>query len=148
MNKTLIHSLAACAIALVALPGCNRAESPSKVAGDVAEAQTDRAMAVSDAKADQALVQAETIIDAHSGDPDDRGDAIAERAKAQYDTTLAAAKGDFDVSKQACESLQGEAQAICKKKADASYEAAKSNARLALDMEQKRSDQTQKLDNH
>ncbi len=148
MKKKLIHSLAACAIALLALPGCNRAESPSKVAGDVAEAQTDRAMAVSDARADQAKVQAETIIDAHSGDPDDRGDAIEQRAKAQYDTTLAETKGDFDVAKQGCEALQGEAQGICKKKADATYEAAKSNAKLALDMEQKRGDQTQKLDNH
>jgi hypothetical protein len=147
MNKTLIHSLAACAIALLALPACNRAESPSKVAGDVAEAQTDRAMSVADAQADQAKVQAETIPDAHSGDPDDRGDAIAQRAKAQYDTTVAAAKGDFDVAKQGCEALQGDAQAICKKKADATYEAAKNNAQLTLDMEQKRGDQTQKLDN-
>jgi len=147
MNRTHIVSLAACAIALIALPGCQKAESPAEVSGDVAKAQVDRSMAVADAQADQAKVQAETSPDAHSLDPDDRGDAIKQRAEATYNTALTAAKGDQDVAKQACEALQGQPQGTCKKKAEAAYETSKNNAKLALDAELKRGAETQKLDN-
>ncbi len=83
----------------------------------------------------------------YSHDPDDRGDAIQQRAGAAYDTAIAAAEGDRKVAKQACEALQGDSQAACKKSADASYDAAKANAQLARDAEKQRGDAVQKLDN-
>jgi hypothetical protein len=60
---------------------------------------------------------------------------------------MAKAEGDYEVAKQGCESVKGDAQAACKKSAEAAYEAAKSNALLAKDAEMKRSNVVQKLDN-
>jgi hypothetical protein len=41
------------------------------------------------------------------------------------------------VAQEGCEALKGDAQATCKSSAEASYEAAKSQAKAALDAEQK-----------
>jgi hypothetical protein len=147
MKKPILSSLALCSVMLIGLPACNRAEAPSTVSADVADAQKDRAENVVDAKKDEAETYTDTATAAASRDPDNRGDAIEDRAEARFDTAVAQAKGDMDVAKQGCEALKGDAQSQCKKSADASYESAKSTAQLALETERKRSDATQKLDN-
>jgi hypothetical protein len=146
MNKSILNFVAAGTLAVV-LAGCNRAESPQEVSQDVAEAQADRSENVQDARVDQAQVAANTSADAVSANPDDRGAAIEDRAEAAYNTKLAAAKGDHDVAKQGCEALKGDAQESCKKSAEATYEAAKASAQMALNAERERSDATKKLDN-
>ena len=147
MNITQIRPALIAGIAVLALAGCNRAESPSEVSADVQKAQQDRAEDVASAEAKQANVQADTATQAASADPDDRGDAIQDRAGAAYKTAMAKAEGDYKVAKEGCESAKGDAQAACKKSAEAAYEAAKSNALVVRDAERKRGDAVQKLDN-
>jgi hypothetical protein len=147
MNKSFLTSLTACAAAALMLSACNRAESPSEVSADVEEAQAERQDSVADARVDQAEVQSDTAEAATSRDPDDRGDAMEDRAEAQYNTALAEAQGDLDVAKQGCESLRGDAQASCKQSAEAAFQAARSDARSALEAERRRSEQTQAIDN-
>jgi len=146
MNKSILSFVAAGTMAVM-MAGCNRAESPSEVTEDVAEAQADRAESVQDARIDQAQVAANTGGDVVSGNPDDRGAAIEDRAEAAYNTAVAVAKGDHDVAQQGCEALKGDAQASCKKSAEASYEAAKSSAQVALNQARESGDATKKLDN-
>ena len=107
----------------------------------------ERLSVVISAEAKQANVQADTATQAASADPDDRGDAIQDRAGAAYKTAMAKAEGDYKVAKEGCESAKGDAQAACKKSAEAAYEAAKSNALVVRDAERKRGDAVQKLDN-
>jgi hypothetical protein len=146
MNRPILKTVAACALA-VALSACQRAESPAEVAEDVAEAQADRQESVADAQMDEQRVRADTAGEAFSGDPDDRGDAIEDRAEARYDTAIAAASGDLEVAKQDCESMTGDAQAACKRSAEASYEKKRAEAMTALEAERARSNQVQQLDN-
>jgi hypothetical protein len=146
MNKPMYSLAAACAVAL-ALAACNRAESPSEVASDVAEAQADRTESVADARMDQTETLSDTAEAAASRDPDDRGDAIEDRAEAEYNTAIAEALGDLEVAQQGCESLRGDAQASCKQSAEAAYQAARAEAQSELDAERRRSDQTQAIDN-
>jgi hypothetical protein len=146
MNRLLLSPLAACALA-VALSACQRAESPSEVSADVAEAQSDRQESVADARMDEQRVRSDTAQEIVSVDPDDRGDAIEDRAEARYDTAIAAASGDLAVAKQGCEALTGDAQAACKRSAEATYEAKRAEAMVVLEAERKRSEQIQELDN-
>jgi hypothetical protein len=146
MNKLLLSPLAACAL-MVAVSACQRAESPSEVAADVAEAQADRQESIADARMDEQRVRSDTAQEIVAGDPDDRGDAIEDRAEARYDTAIAAASGDLEVARQGCESLTGDAQTACKRSADAAYEEKRADAMVQLEAERTRSNQTQKLDN-
>jgi hypothetical protein len=146
MNRLLTSPLAACALVL-ALSACQRAESPSEVSADVAEAQEGRQESVADARMDEERVRSDTTAEAVSGDPDDRGDAIEDRAEARYDTAIAAASGDREVAQQRCEGMSGEAQDACKRSAEATYEAKRAEAMVTLEAERKRSNETQKLDN-
>ena len=119
MKRPIVPSLAVCAALAIALTACNRAESPSQVAADVAEAQADRSEAIADARMQEAETLSDTATAAASRDMDDRGDAIEDRAEARYDTAIAEARGDFEVARQGCESLSGSAQADCTNSAEA-----------------------------
>jgi hypothetical protein len=148
MNKSILTSAAACAVLLAALPACQKsAEAPQEVASDVADAQADRSEAVLAAEQDQSEVYGDTASAAVSSDPDKRGEAIEDRAEARYDTSVSEAKGDRKVTKESCEALSGEAQAACKRNADATYDATKADAKNALEAERERGEQTEKLDN-
>ena len=107
MNKPFLPSLAVCATLALALAACQRAESPAEVNADVAEAQEDRQESVADARADQAETRADTAEAATSRDPDDRGDAIEDRAEAQYNTAIAEARpGLSTTQREALETLR------------------------------------------
>jgi hypothetical protein len=147
MNITHLRPLWLGVLAGLALTACNRAESPAEVNNDVQDAQLDKAEDVASAQANQAEVRADTAMAAGSADPDDRGDAIQDRADAAYKTAVEKAEGDYNIAKQGCESASGDAQAACKKSAEAAYESAKTNAMVVRDAERKRGDGVQKLDN-
>src|SRR5688572_15929364 len=103
MNRPIVPSLALCAVVALGVSACNRAEAPSEVAGDVADAQAERSESVADARMEETEVLSDTASAAASVDPDDRGDAIEDRAEARYDTAIAEAKGDLEVAQQGCE---------------------------------------------
>jgi hypothetical protein len=147
MNISQFRPLVLGAIAGLALMACNKAESPSAVSNDVQDAQVDKTKNVADAQANQIGVQAETAKAAGSANADDRGDAIQDRAAAEYKTAVAKAEGDYKIAKEACESTAGSVQSACKKTAEATYETAKSNATVARDAERRRGDVVQKLNN-
>lgn len=146
MNKSLLTAITACG-ALAMLSACQRAESPAEVRADVADAMSDRQESIADARQDQAEVFADTAEAAASRDPDDRGDAIEDRAEAQYNTTMVAVQGDLEVAKQGCEALSGDAQSVCKQAAEATYQAKRAEAQSVLEAERRRSNQVQGLDN-
>lgn len=93
-------------IALGALGGCNRAKSPETVAQDTQAAEQKGAEKVADAQVDAQHEYAE------------QGEDVAKaKAKADHETALAQ-----------CESLAGDQQSACKKRADAAYDTAKAEA--------------------
>jgi hypothetical protein len=144
-SRVAVSILAALATSLAA---CDRTATPAaSAAADVTQAQAERQEAVTEARTEQAQVQAETAQAAASADPDDRGDAIQDRAEARYNTAMATAKGDQDVALKACESIRTVDQVACRNTAQAKYEEARTQAQVSLDAERKRSARTEKLDN-
>ena len=93
-------------ITLGALGGCNRAKSPESVAQDTQAAEQKGAEKVADAQQD----------------------AQHTNAKESEDVAEAKAKADHDTALAQCESLAGDQQSACKKRADADYETAKAQA--------------------
>ncbi len=132
---------------LFALAACDKRETAAEVNSDVADAQAAKAENVGDALQDQAEVAASTAGDSGSADPDDRGDAIEQRAEEAYNVELARVEGDMKIAKQACDALPVSAQAACNTKAESTYDVAKAKAKATLDMEEARGDAVQKLDN-
>jgi len=112
-------------IAMFAVVGCSRAESPAEVRHDVNQAKTDADKKVADARRDQA----DTTTKQMNGITNDANDATREEQKKAYDVAIAKAEGDAKVAKEACEGMNGDAQKACKDKADANLELAKSNAK-------------------
>ena len=91
------------AAGLVSLAGCHKAESPSEVQHDVAEANQDVSQA--EQKAEE------------------------KKADSAADVAVAQAEGAHKVAIEKCEAMSGKAQKACKDKADADLDAAKANAK-------------------
>jgi len=132
---------------LAALAACNKRETSAEVNADVAKAQTEKTEEVGEALADRSEVVADTAKDAASADPDDRGDAIEDRAEANYNVAVAKIDGDLKIAKQGCDALSASLQKDCNVKAEAAHDVAKSAAKVTLDAEKARSNAVQKLDN-
>jgi hypothetical protein len=132
---------------LAALAACNKREAPAEVNADVAEAQTEKAENVNEALVERSDVAADTAKDAVSADPDDRGDAIEDRAEATYNVAVAKIDGDLKIAKQGCDGMPTALQKDCNVKAEAVHDVAKSTAKVTLDAEKARSNVVQKLDN-
>jgi hypothetical protein len=108
---------AALAAGFLLLTGCNRAESPREVAGDVAEAQQEGTEEVAEAQADAAE------------DRQDTGYVMNESAaENEYEIKVAQAEADHKVAIESCEILEGDAQQTCKNDADAQLAASKAEA--------------------
>jgi hypothetical protein len=125
VRKSLLASSAVLAIAL--LGGCNSAKSPGAVANDVAAAEQKSATEVADAekKASQDTNQARAKVD-------DKTTALDNtQAQGVYDVAMQNADGAHRVSLEKCAAFNGDAQKKCKDQADADYEAAKADARVA-----------------
>ena len=94
---------------VMALAACQ--ETPQETAEDVSDARVEAAEDTREARQD--YVEADTMED-----------AIDERE----DLELAAAEGAYEVAKEQCDALEGEAEEACNDEAEANYEAAKEAA--------------------
>ena len=109
------------------LSGCNRAESPSTTANDVATARQDAAKDTADAQKDAA----KDVAKAENGMQDKSADVNKAEEKGSYEVAETRAKGDHKVAIEKCEALSGDQQKACKSQADADLEQAKANAKSA-----------------
>lgn len=123
--RASILPLIAFTAAVALASGCDRAKSPQAAANDIAEARQSAAQEVNEANRDAAK-----DINAASKDLQDKASELADsNAKAAYDVALARADGDHKVAVQNCMTQNGDAQKLCKDRADAEYDAAKANAK-------------------
>ena len=113
------------AVGLLALAGCNKAESPDKVQHDVSKAS--QKAADSDAKAANKLAAADDAANKDMANAEQKADTRTMNAAA--DAVVSEAEGDRKVAYAKCESLGGDAQKDCRKNADANYEAVKSKVK-------------------
>ena len=104
------------------LAACNRADSPTEVRHDVAEAQKDATRQLNAARSD-----ADKIVDQKERD------LTNSAANADYDIRLAKADGDYKVALQKCKALSGSVQKYCKDKAEAMLTSAQANAKVAVE---------------
>lgn len=109
------------------LAGCNRAESPSVTANDVAEARQDAAKDNAEARADAS----KDVAKAQSGMNDQAQDVGKADAKGNYEVLTTRAKGDHKVAIEKCEAMSGDPQKACKARADADLDQALANAKTA-----------------
>jgi hypothetical protein len=125
MQKSLPVLAGVLAIALLA--GCNNARSPDAVANDVAAAEkksaTDVAAAEKEASQDAAKASAGV---------DDKTTALNNtEARGAYDVAMKSADGMHRVSLEKCKAFDGDPQRKCKDQADADYDAARADAKVA-----------------
>jgi hypothetical protein len=91
------------------LGACDRAESPTEVREDVAEAQQDAAGEITQE-------QSEAMADSTVTMQDNR------------EIMIARAEGDHRIALERCDSMSGDAQQACKDQADAALEQARAQA--------------------
>jgi hypothetical protein len=112
-------------VTLALVSGCDHAKSPEAAANDIDKAKQAAAQEVSDANRDAAK-----DINGASKELQDKSSHLAEsNAKAAYDIAMARADGDHKVAIQECMTHDGQAQKVCKDRADSEYDVAKANAK-------------------
>lgn len=125
LKQQVVLSLSAAVLASLLLAGCQRAESPSTVAKNVAAAEQREAARIAHTheKAERDVANAQQKVDQQAIDRDN----VA--VKDSYKIAMAQADGQHDVAIQQCKALSGDAQRQCKDRADADYQAARANAK-------------------
>jgi hypothetical protein len=123
MKTPMIAALSA--ISLLALAGCNKAESPAKVDRDVAKATQSAAENDIKAEAKEASIEAGTRSDVAAAEEK----ADAKNADASADADVTRAEGVNKVAIEKCEALSGDLQRACKDKANAELEIARANTK-------------------
>lgn len=120
MSKANILGLAALAV-MLALSGCNKAESPDKVAKDVSNAT------VSAEKKDERAQEKDAKADAAAQNDVVNGldKANTKEANAAANDAVTQAEGENKIARAKCEALAGDAQKSCKDQADARLDAVK-----------------------
>jgi hypothetical protein len=117
--------LTAAVVAVFALAGCNKAESPDKVASDVA-----KATAAAEKKDERAEQQAEktdaTVTNDLAKDVDKAND---KEVRTAADDAVAQAEGENKIALAKCEALAGDAQKQCKSQANAELDMVKQRAK-------------------
>jgi hypothetical protein len=113
------------AIALLALGGCNKAQSPADVQRDVAGAVN--SAAEKNAQAGEKQADVATSVNKDLGDAMRAADT--KTADASADAAMTRAEGNHKVATAKCESMAGDAQKACKDEADAALELAKAKAK-------------------
>ena len=123
MKTTLLW--AAAAAAMLALAGCNKAESPDKVQRDVAKATADAE------KKDERAAEREAKADASITNDvvKDVDKANQKEVDAAADNAVTQAEGENKVALAKCEALAGDAQKACKDQANAQLKLAKERAK-------------------
>jgi len=117
--------LSAALTALVALSGCNKAESPDKVANDVAKATADAQK--HDDRAEQKAEQTDATVSNDLSKDVDK--ANSKEARAAADDVVTQAEGQNKIALAKCEALAGDAQKSCKDQANADLDAIKQRAK-------------------
>lgn len=121
-----LHPIAASAVLsmLLAVGGCAK-ETPAETQADVATAQAEGAKSVAEAKTDAS----DTMADVREDVTKTQTEAAHDAAGAALKVTEAQAEAAHKVSIERCESMSGDARALCKKQADTELEAALARAR-------------------
>jgi len=111
--------------AMLALAGCNKAESPGKVQSDVAKATA------SAQKSDERAAEKEARTDANVTNDlsNDVDKANAKEVRAAADSAVTQAEGENKVALAKCEALAGDAQKTCKEQANAQLDLVKQRAK-------------------
>ena len=117
--------LTAAVVAALVLAGCNKAESPDKVASDVA-----KATAAAEKKDERAEQQAEktdaTVTNDLAKDVDKAND---KEVRTAADDAVTQAEGENKIALAKCEALAGDAQKQCKNQANAELDTVKQRAK-------------------
>lgn len=112
--------LAAVLTTLVGVVACNKAETPAETRADVATARTEASKDVAEVRKDANA----TIADASHDQAVANATASHDVSKADESVALAEAKAAHKIAIVKCETLAGDARAVCKRKADADLESA------------------------
>ena len=124
MLKTQLLATAAAAV-MLALAGCNKAESPAKVDSDVTKA-TDAA-AKADARAEEKAERTDAQVTNDLAN--DVNKANAREASAAADDAVTQAEGQNKIALAKCEALAGDAQRACRDQANAQLDLVKQRAK-------------------
>jgi hypothetical protein len=124
MNKTNILGLTALSV-MLALTGCNKAESPDKVAKDVSNATASAEK--NEARAEEKDVKADAAAQKDIVNGLDK--AATKEANAAANDAVTQAEGDNKIARAKCEALAGDAQKNCKDQADARLDQVKQRAK-------------------
>jgi hypothetical protein len=124
MNKTNILGLTALSV-MLALTGCNKAESPDKVAKDVSNATASAEK--NEARAEEKDVKADAAAQKDIVNGLDK--AATKEANAAANDAVTQAEGDNKIARAKCEALAGDAQKNCKDQADAQLDQVKQRAK-------------------
>jgi hypothetical protein len=123
MNMQILWTLGV--VSLLALAGCNKAESPATVQNDVAKATN--SAADKDAKAAQKQAETEASANKDVGSAEQKADS--QTASAAADTAVTEAEGSNKIALAKCEAMSGDLQQACKEKANAALDMAKAKAK-------------------
>lgn len=113
--------------AILCMAGCNNAKPPEAVAKDVAAAEQKAATEVANSE----NAAAKDLGKAAAGVDEKLVAFNNAAAKDAYNLALAKADGDRGVALASCSAMSGDAQKLCKDRAEADYNAAKANAKAA-----------------
>jgi hypothetical protein len=117
--------LGAAAATLLLLTGCNKAESPDKVANDVAKATAEAEKR--NARAEEKAEKTDTAVTNDLSKEVDKANAKEVRTAA--DDAVIQAEGQNKIAVAKCEALAGDAQKQCRDQANAELQQVKDRAK-------------------
>jgi hypothetical protein len=117
--------LSAAVAAMLVLAGCNKAESPDKVASDVAKAT--ESAEKKDARAEERAEKTDAAVTNDLSKDVDKANGKEVRAAA--DDAVIQAEGENKIALAKCEALAGDAQKACKDQANAEFDMVKQRAK-------------------
>jgi hypothetical protein len=117
--------LSAAAAAMLVLSGCNKAESPDKVANDVAKAT--ESAEKKDARAEERAEKTDAAVTNDLSKDVDKANAKEVRSAA--DDAIIQAEGENKIALAKCEALAGDAQKACRDQANSELDRVKQRAR-------------------
>jgi hypothetical protein len=117
--------LSAAVAAMLVLAGCNKAESPDKVASDVAKAT--ESAEKKDARAEERAEKTDAAVTNDLAKDVDKANDKEVRTAA--DDAMIQAEGENKIALAKCEALGGDAQKTCRDQANAQLEMVKQRAK-------------------
>ena len=115
----------AAAAAMLVLSGCNKAESPDKVANDVAKAT--ESAEKKDARAEERAEKTDAAVTNDLSKDVDKANSKEVRTAA--DDAIIQAEGENKIALAKCEALAGDAQKACKDQANSQLDTVKQRAK-------------------